>query len=107
MEEISTVAEGKDRQRLCSIPGGFRGAESGGGAGQKWVGVTAVPNTLALVWGLFFRCGSTSDFSGAKSSEAEMHLGKPLLWKTSKAVSLGPGVGKSSLLAWHFCGLLP
>lgn len=68
--------------------------------------VTVLSNTPALVFPLFSMWDSTLDFRGAKGSEAEPNLGKPLIWKTSKVLSLGPMILKSLLLIRNFCYLL-
>lgn len=68
--------------------------------------VTVLSNTPALVFSLFSMWDSILDFRGAKGSEAEPNLGKPLIWKTSKVLSLGPMILKSLLLIRNFCYLL-
>lgn len=69
------------------------------------MGVTVLSNTAALAFSLS-TWGSILDFRGAKGSEAEPNLGKPLIWKTSKVLSLGPMILKSLLLIRNFCYLL-
>lgn len=70
------------------------------------MGVTVLSNTAALAFSLFSTWGSILDFRGAKGSEAEPNFGKPLIWKTSKVLSLGPMILKSLLLIRNFCYLL-
>ena len=110
MKEISILDKGKASEALWGILGGFGGAPRGccsrREAGEEWMGVTVLSNTAALVFSLFSTWGSILDFRGAKGSEAEPNLGKPLIWKTSKVLSLGPMILKSLLLIRNFCYLL-
>lgn len=82
-------------QRLLQQEGGRRGVD-GGHSSFKYCSS-----------GFFsVHVGSILDFRGAKGSEAEPNLGKPLIWKTSKVLSLGPMILKSLLLIRNFCYLL-